>query len=393
MEPSELAFLSPAKPHAAAPLSRAQPGLASSATRLYSAELRNDWLPSAGPSAFAFAASCMLVWQRQSRRSARRCAQGASKVRCRSTAQDAVDGTLVYQDQGVERSLKFAGVGSVNGELVESKDVRIKVPVSNGRGKPFTLDEHGFELVDDAPEVVDFYNEMDICKKYYPACCELVKKVTGAKEVYAFYHTVRSHESVPEARKRSSKGFPVENPASSVHNDYSLACAERQVRMLSKAPQFWPDPRPLLGLQPLIPASQADEYLRDGKSGKKRWAIVNVWRNLSEEPVQRDPLCFCDGTSFELNDLVTFQSKKGRLTKEYYFSAPSESHDWYYFPDVKRDEAIILKTWDSKGKQFASEGREDTVPSTFSLHTAFSMPNTNAKPHRQSMEVRTVVFY
>merc|ERR1719265_1717574 len=99
---------------------------------------------------------------------------------------------------------------------------------------------------------------MAICKKYYAECCELVKQVTGAKEVHAFYHTVRSHESVPAARKRSSKGFPVENPASSVHNDYSEQCAARQVRMLSNAPQMWQDPRPLLGFQPLIPASQAD---------------------------------------------------------------------------------------------------------------------------------------
>jgi len=305
---------------------------------------------------------------------------------------DCVQGTLTYQDDSVERSLKYDGVGSHNGAALGGSMYSKKtVTITNGRGRSLDLDNDGFMLVQDTTEIIDFYNEMAICKQYYPACCKLVQKVTGASKVFAFYHTVRSHDSVAGARKRISKGFPVEKPAACVHVDYSEACAMRQVRTLTKAPHQWPDPRPLLGFQPLLSVAEAEEYIQ----GKKRWAIMNVWRNLSSEPVQRTPVTLCRGTSASLDDLITFRAQVGRYnSKEYYFSAHSKDHEWFYFPEAQRDEAIIIKNWDSAGEWFARKNCKETVPATFALHTAFEDPNTvpNA-PFRESMEVRMVVLF
>jgi len=286
--------------------------------------------------------------------------------------------------------LKYEGVGSVDGVQVEAEYATKLVSIKNGRGRDWSLSENGFTIVEDEPEIIDFYNEMDICKKYYPACQELVKKVTGASKVFAYYHTVRSHESIPGARLRAERGFPVEQPASCVHVDYSSQCAQRQVRQLAKPPHQWPDPRPLLGFKPLIESSEADEYLRGGK----RWMIVNVWRNLSPEPVQRTPVALCDGRSTALDDIVTFRVEVRRHSKEYYFSAYDDRHDWYYFPRARRDEAILVKNWDSWGEDFARKAVEETVPTTFAFHTAFEQTGQPADaPVRESMEVRMVAFF
>jgi len=334
----------------------------------------------------AAAIPCMFLQRRQQ---PRRCSRAFRKA---LVQEDSLQGTLTFQADSVERSLKHVGVGCIDGEHVKSEYVKKTVSIKNGRDRSFSLDKHGFTFVQDVPEIVDFYNEMDICKKYYPACCKLVQQLTGAAKVIAFYHTVRSHESIPAARKRIKMGFPVEGPASCVHVDYSSACAARQVRLLAKPPHQWPDPRPLLGFKPLIDSAEADEYLL-GSTGK-RWAIMNCWRNLSPEPVQRSPVALCDGSSTRLDDIVTFKVQNRSHSKEYYFSGYSEDHDWYYFPQAQRDEAIIVKNWDSAGEAFAREPREETVPTTFAFHTAFDAPNTPGDaPYRESMEVRMVVFW
>eukprot|EP00931_Biecheleriopsis_adriatica_P006680 TRINITY_DN108045_c0_g1_i1.p1 TRINITY_DN108045_c0_g1~~TRINITY_DN108045_c0_g1_i1.p1 ORF type:complete len:380 (-),score=70.44 TRINITY_DN108045_c0_g1_i1:27-1166(-) len=305
--------------------------------------------------------------------------------------QASVQGKLPYQADHVERSLKFQGVGSVDGVYVSSETVMQPVTIKDGRNGSWNLDDHGFTRVDDEPELLDFYNEKEICKDYYPQCERLVKKVTGAAKVHAFYHTVRSHPSISGARERQKRGFPVEAPAASVHVDYSKACAARLVRQFGKAPHQWQDPRPLLGFKPLLDIAETDEYIM----GNKRWAIINVWRNLSSEPVQRTPVALCVGTSASLDDIVTFQTKVGRFqSKEYYFAAHSENHDWYYFPQMKREEAILIKNWDSIGKDFAPQSCEETVPCTFAFHSAFEDPNTIPQaPLRETMEVRTVAFW
>mmetsp|Transcript_136810 Transcript_136810/g.354951 ORF Transcript_136810/g.354951 Transcript_136810/m.354951 type:complete len:382 (-) Transcript_136810:6-1151(-) len=333
------------------------------------------------------AAGSLVLWRRR-KQHANRCSKSARKAAV--VLEDIVRGKLTYLADHVERSLKHVGVGSQDGVQIEAEYIDKTVDIKNGRDRSWSLEEHGFTFVQDTPEIIDFYNEMDICKKYYPACQELVKKVTGASKVFAFYHTVRSHESIPAARTRRERGFPVEAPAACVHVDYSSQCAQRCLRNLSKPPPQWPDPRPLLGFKPMIASSEADEYIMGGK----RWMIVNVWRNISAVPVQRTPVALCDGRTASLDDIVTFQARVRRHSKEYYFSAFSDKHEWFYFPHAQRDEAILVKNWDSWGEAFARKAVKETVPTTFAFHTAFEQAGTRSDaPHRESMEVRLVAFF
>jgi hypothetical protein len=62
----------------------------------------------------------------------------------------------------------------------------------------------------------------------------------------------------------------------------------------------------------------------------------------------------------------------------------SPSHRWVYFPQMRADQALLLKTYDS-----AVDGR-----ARFVGHSAFEDPTTPADAHRrESIEVRTMAFF
>jgi len=307
---------------------------------------------------------------------------------------ESVTAALTYQGDGVPRSLDPSGkvytirdgAGS-DTEYFGCDFARRDVQMTNGRGKRFTLDEHGFTLVDDVREHVDYGDEQQILETYYPACAELVRKTLGAKEAYAFDHNVRS-DKLKGATKYLKGGNAVQGPLFFVHNDYSRASAPRRVRDLATPPKFNDTLRKVLGERPLIDPHRVDDLLAG------RFAIVNVWRNIKKTPLQRLPLGLCDGSSVPKNDIVTFEIRYKDRVGENYFAGKSDGHRWYYFPDMVRDEAILLKCWDSAGKDFAPPECIKTVPSTFSIHTAFEDPSTPPEADdRESIEVRTVAFF
>jgi len=74
-----------------------------------------------------------------------------------------------------------------------------------------------------------------------------------------------------------------------------------------------------------------------------------------------------------------------------------------YFPALTKDEAVLIKCWDSRGRDFwgmVEVGRGlpppvgEPVAATFSLHSGFVDPATREDaPDRESIEVRTVAFF
>ena len=69
---------------------------------------------------------------------------------------------------------------------------------------------------------------------------------------------------------------------------------------------------------------------------------------------------------------------------EIYQGVYNADHQWHYFPAMTRDEAILIKCYDSE-----KDGR-----ARFSLHSAFDDPTSpaDAKP-RQSIEARAFAFF
>jgi len=130
--------------------------------------------------------------------------------------------------------------------------------------------------------------------------------------------------------------------------------------------------------------------------------FINVWRNIADTPVKECPLAMCDAQSFGSEELITFEIKYADRIGENYFATHRESHRWIYYPDMVKDEAVLLKVWDSKGsiamnhfqKPLEMDGDGQPTQSTFSFHSAFKDPTVPADcPARESIEVRLIAVF
>lgn len=302
---------------------------------------------------------------------------------------------MTYQGDGVECSLLATGRVKTTRDETGSDDryvgvdfVKKDVSVMNGRGQGYTLDDHGFTLTDNAIEHIDYFDEEQVLRDYYPKCCDLVRQITGAEQVFAFDHNLRSR-SLNSAGTKLKGGNAVQGPAFVVHNDYTVISAPRRVRDLAKPPKINDTLRLLLGDTPLIDPTEVENRL------KGRYALINVWRNIKSNPVQKLPLAMCQGPSVLTEDIITFEIHYTDRVGENYFIKHTPDHKWVYFPEMKRDEAILLKVWDSAGAAFApADWKGGRVAATCAFHSAFEDPSSDpGAEDRESIEVRTVAFF
>jgi hypothetical protein len=265
----------------------------------------------------------------------------------------AVNARLNYLAEATPKPVNYAydppaGVLRRSGKYVEQS-----VAIRNGREvlAELSLDTNGFVLTPHETAVRDFYVPDEVKSVYYPEVERLLKRVTGADRVLIFDHIVRN----PVLAERGEKG--AREPAKIVHNDYSLKSAPHRVR----------DHLP----------EEADRLLRN------RFAEINVWRAI-RGPIESSPLALCDARSLRPDDVVPCDLVYRERVGETYGFTYNPMHRWYYFPRMERNEAILLKCYDSK-----DDGR-----ARFTAHTSFDDPSSppNAAP-RESIEVRALVFW
>jgi len=265
-----------------------------------------------------------------------------------------VDATLNYQAATAERPVTYQYTPPPGVPQSTRKSDPRTVAIYDARPieKELALDLQGFSFVHHHTAVTDFYDEKQVREIYYPEMERLVKDATGATRTLVFDHIVRS---VPKL-KRGATG--VKSPATSVHNDYTLKSGPQRVR-------------------DLLPPAEAEELL------KRRFAVINVWRPI-RGPLLDAPIAVCDARTIELKDFVASDLIYPDRNGEVYTVSHNSNHRWYYFPQMQVDEALLLKCYDS-----VQDGR-----ARFTAHTAFVDPTTPADdPGRESIEIRTLVFY
>jgi hypothetical protein len=260
-----------------------------------------------------------------------------------------------------------------------------------------SVDVNGFELLPRPLQrpALDFFDHQKVIQDYYRQCSEIVSEATGASSVFAFDHNVRS-ASGKQSQRRIRGGQEVQGPARMAHGDYTLRSAPERLQQLAQPPSGNDTLRSILEEgQSLIEPEKAERALNEGG----RFAIINVWRNIAEEPVATHPLALCDAQSVTPEDLVVFEIHYQDRIGENYFSKHAPRHQWYYYPAMTRDEAMLIKQWDSAGLLARSEGRQADsddaqAPCTFSFHTAFADPSTPPDaPERWSIEVRCIALF
>jgi len=275
----------------------------------------------------------------------------------------AVAATLHYvrPDSTVNRRYVFPG-DEVNTGRFEPH----RVVIRNARLAPQrpTLATHGFELFDYPSAVTDFADRDEVGAIYPGEVDAALKRFTGADLVVPMGATWRT--------AADTGAGTAQPPAADVHVDTAPGFAPRLAQTMFAA------------------------HAAAGKT-YRRFLVTSLWRAYSPPP-QDWPLALCDGTSIAPeegvhNYLVRCQSRPDPA--EMRAAVPDEKelpaalifryaahHRFYFFPDMNRDEMVILKLHDSDHDQ-----------AWFAPHTAFHDEARRGAATRQSIEFRSVAYW
>ncbi|HLH95138.1 MAG TPA: CmcJ/NvfI family oxidoreductase [Xanthobacteraceae bacterium] len=264
-----------------------------------------------------------------------------------------IEATLEYYlDTGEKPFTYTGGPGSLDVRTGGGRDPRV-VTLHNGRlsAQDFTLERNGFRFVRHDTKVVDFFDETEVRGRYYAEMEALVKAETGASRVVVFDHTLRTADDAAREQRK------IREVVRRVHNDYTE----------------WSGPQRLRDVLP----GEADALL------SRRFAIVQVWRPI-RYPVETFPLAICDAQSLSSSDLVISERRYPNRVGQTYAITYNPAHRWYWFPHMRREEALVFKVYDSVKEGVAR----------FTAHTAFDDPTAppDARP-RESIEIRTLALF
>jgi hypothetical protein len=236
------------------------------------------------------------------------------------------------------------------------------IPIRDARSvaNAIKLDQYGFEFHRDATAFEDFYDDVAVRERYYPEVERVTRTLIGASAVIAFDHNVRS--AVRAARGEVGVRVPVDQ----IHNDYTEDSGPKRKREILDA----------AGRSNLM-----DRHV----------AFVNLWRPIVG-PIQDNALALCDARSVAAQDFVVTNIHhfgeddlvEPRHRGQIYSVLYNPAHRWYYVSDMRPDELLLLKCYDSR-----CDGRSRFMP-----HTGFQHPNCPANfVPRESIEVRTLVIF
>lgn len=233
------------------------------------------------------------------------------------------------------------------------------IHVHDGRQHQLKIDQASFELIDCPTKLStsDFYAMQEggdagikAKERYYAELVDVVKKTTGCDKVVCFHHQVRNQDKVG---KDGVQGYAGIAP----HTDSSPVSADQL----------------------------AIEMAGEGES-YERYAYINIWRNIADAPIQNDHLaCLDERTTVKPDDYVTKDLfGDGFTATQFGLNARHvKAHKWYYFPRMKKDEAIIFKQMDS---DYTKSGR-------ICFHMSVNDPTAEAVASRQSIEVRMMCYW
>jgi hypothetical protein len=211
------------------------------------------------------------------------------------------------------------------------------------------LDEEGFRLLHHPTSVRDFHCERQLKELYVRETEALVRAHAGARHVVVFDPTLRSSKSDAPA---SAAHRP---PVLRVHSDFTDISAAQTLRDL-KCEQ---------------------------RAGTRRFAILQVWRALGGSP-DGYPLALADASSVRQSDLFRVQRVYPGWVGELCYVVHRPEHRWYWFPGMTPDEAVLFKVYDSL----------TGCAARWAVHTGFVPGKPRAAPaHRESIEIRALVFY
>lgn len=245
--------------------------------------------------------------------------------------------------------------------------VQLTTTIRDARGLGFKLDEASFELLEGQPTALsteEFYmDDVRIHDLYYPEIKALLEKMLGTPHIVVYNHIVRNPS---REGAMAGKVDGVRGAAHNVHTD--MTSIEADAIFKSYVPQL-------------------PEECRRG-----RYMLINVWRNIADEPVEDNHLAVLDErTVAKPDDYVQSQywctepTLPQEMVVQYILSKRNAPyHRWYYVPRMTRSDVLVFKSFDS----------DPSPPARLCFHTAFRDPTARKDcPMRQSIDARALVCF
>jgi hypothetical protein len=285
-----------------------------------------------------------------------------------------VEADLYYLVAGSRINRRYVAPGA---EINTGHYAPQRVKIRNAR--PFQtrlgFDSHGFVLAQHMSRVADFTDPAQIDAGYVGEVIDVVRRVTGATRVLPMGWMMRSSGDLPAPAKQTV-GYThqggIQPPASDVHVDMAPDRAHRFAKTL---------------YEKHVP----------GGLDYRRFIATSCWRAFSDPP-QDWPLAVCDGNSVDptegvkntmviVDALPEPDAALRELPGEDNLPAASvfhfnPKHRWWYFPNMTRDEVLLVKFHDS-----------DHSTAWRAPHTSFRDPTYPGARVRRSIEFRTVAYF
>ena len=258
----------------------------------------------------------------------------------------------------------------------------------NGIHKP-TLDRVGFQLIDIPRSNIlsteeglksTAANHPVISREVYSEIARSICEASGATAAFGYCHAMR----VPDLAK--SKGRTSSGYAGYAHSDQSHDSWCCRLPELVKSGE-WSAQGP--------PGIDIDVAERAASSS--RYAVLAAWRYLGpSDKCRASHLAILDHNSVKSSDLVRLSLiANGCLGGNYRLSSNIDTvdrHQWYYYPGMTREEALLFTLYDSNHP--AKETTFAETPIATCIHSAFQDPNPpENEPTRRSMDIRFLLVW
>ena len=239
---------------------------------------------------------------------------------------------------------------------------RVEIHDARAAGHAFTLDEHGFALIECATQVSELADRAGLDTTYAAEVLAIAKQLTGADLIVPMGYELRSSEA----------GRAMLPPAARAHIDYDTRTAHQ------------------------IAQRRYRKAHPDGP-GYDRFILFSLWRCFSPPP-QDWPLALCDfGSSKDTAEIRSVKIDVPRLPEGDAIHAAVAGEDemgasalftfdighrWWWYPAMTRSEALFIKFHDS------DHGRAWRTP-----HCAFHDEATPDTVARESIEFRGCAYF
>jgi hypothetical protein len=239
---------------------------------------------------------------------------------------------------------------------------------SNYHDEREMLNDNGLAIIDSPITKEPKWSDLkDIQSSYLPQLEEILHKIFPSSKLlnYWFWNPMIRGESHVISRESSDNmKTPTANIASLVHIDQDVGAYESIQDFLD-----------IVGKNSASETnSKADRKdVADAIiDGKKRFAVVNFWRNIGDAPVSSAPLAILS-TRYDKQNQAAFPNARPDMRQS----------TWYVFPNATRDDVIVFYQYDRNMMQ----------PSDL-WHCAISTQSGEKNeqyPQRRSFDIRAFV--